>query len=396
MKTRLFSLFLFLSTLAAAQTYTESVLYTFTSTDGTYPVGLAIDSKGTLYGTTQYGGYQSGVCNQGGCGTIFKLVGGKETILHQFTAGTDGALPNAAVTVDKSGNIYGTTIFGGLGYGVVFKLTAAGKYSILHTFGKTTSDGKYPLGPVTLDSAGNLYGTTSDFNVCDSECPAVKDAGFGMIWKLSPSGAETILYAFGDNGNPTANVIRDGQGNLYGGAFAGNSTATAFYGGALFKVPAKGQESTLYAFCSMADCADGVDPSYTVRDSKGNFYTEVQGAGTSLQGAIAKVTPAGVETLLYQFCVLTSCMDGGVTSGPLLISGGNLYGTAVDGGTYTSGVVWELTPNGTETVVYSFGGFAGDAVNPRSGVVSDSTGNLYGIAQGGTNGAGAVFKLTKN
>ena len=141
---------------------------------------------------------------------------------------------------------------------------------------------------MTLDSAGNLYGTASDRDPCTTECPAVKDAGYGVIWKLTPKGAETILYAFGINGNPTANVIRDGQGNIYGTAFSGWTTSTAFYGGVLFHLPATGQESTLYTFCSDPSCADGENPSYVTRDSKGNFYVQVQSTGSSALGAIRK------------------------------------------------------------------------------------------------------------
>lgn len=394
MKTLLALSLLLASVCATAQTYTESVLYSFSgNADGSDPVGgLVLDAKGNLYGVTQYGGYLSGQCVQGGCGTVWKLTAqGTHTILHQFTAGTDGALPNAGLAIDKSGNLYGTTIFGGIGYGIVFKLTSAGKYSILHTFAKTTSDGKYPLGPVTLDSAGNLYGTTSDFDVCATTCPAVKDGGYGVLYKLSSKGVETILYAFTINGNPTANVIRDGQGNLYGTAFSGWSTSTAFYGGALFKLPAKGAESTVYTFCADPACADGVNPSYVARDSKGNFYAQVMGAGSLMQGAIAKVTPAGVETILYQFCLVSGCLDGGVSTGPITIVGGNLYGTAQDGGAFGDGVVWEITPSGTETVIYNFDFTFG--VGPISGVVADSAGNLYGTANGGTGGAGVIWKL---
>lgn len=398
MKTRLIVTLILLSSVAAAQQYTESVLYSFSSVaDGEYPVGgLVLDAKGNLYGTTQYGGSLAGQCAQGGCGTVFKLdATGKKTLLHQFTAGTDGALPNAALAIDKGGNLYGTTVFGGIGYGTVFKITAAGKYSILHSFGRTASDGKWPLGPVTLDAAGNLYGTTSDLNICASECPGVKDAGFGVVWKLSAKGAETILYAFGDNGNPVANVIRDGQGNIYGSSFAGTSTATAFYGGALFKVPAKGQESSLYTFCADSGCMDGVNPSYIARDSKGNFYVQVANVGLSAAGAIAKVTPQGQETILYQFCLQTPCLDGQVITGPLLLQGGTIYGTTNSGGAYGDGVVYQITSSGIETVLFSFDLVNGGAYSPLGGVIADASGNLYGTALGGATNNGCIFKLTK-
>jgi uncharacterized repeat protein (TIGR03803 family) len=384
---------------AAQSQYTESVLYSFTSAaDGSYPVGgLIVDAKGTLYGTTQYGGSLTGPCAQGGCGTVFKLSPtGVKTTLHTFTAGTDGALPNASLAMDKSGSLYGTTVFGGVGYGIVFKLTAAGRYSILHTFGKAAGDGRYPLGPPTLDSAGNLYGTASDLNVCDAECPTVKDGGYGVVWKLSAKGAvETILYAFGVDGNPVANLIRDGQGNLYGGAFAGGTASGGtFYGGALFKLPAKGAESTIYAFCADAGCADGQDPSYVARDSRGNFYAEVAGAGSAMQGAIAVVTAQGMESMLWQFCSLAGCVDGQSPSGPLAVIGGSLYGATQGGGASGEGTVYELTPSGALTTLYSFAP-GGDAAQPMGGVVADAAGNLYGTSSaGGANGMGAVWKLT--
>jgi uncharacterized repeat protein (TIGR03803 family) len=381
---------------AHAQTYTQSILHNFgsSSLDGAYPFGgLVMDTAGNLYGTDWSGGGSTNCSPYSGCGTVFKLDrSGNETILHTFTGGTDGAGPVASLMMDGTGNLYGTTFAGGIsshyagGAGTVFKITAAGTYSILHKFGGNPSDGEGPRGSLILDEAGNLYGTTSGGGAY----------GKGTVFELRANGTETVLYGFrgkADGAYPGTNVLRDGLGNLYGTANQGG----AFGVGVIFKLSLKGVVTVLHTFCSSPGCADGEYPLYIVRSAQGNFYgsTEYGGAG---HGVIFEVSGAGEASTLYTFCpggVGSGCTDG---SGPtrLLASGGDLYGTAAGGGNGGAGLVYKLNTSGVETVLYSFPANYSDGASPV-GVVTDSSGNLYGAAlNGGSGNSGVVFELTKN
>ena len=211
----------------------ESVLYSFTGgTDGASPAaGLVRDSGGNVYGTTYYGGNLT--CNKSGnygCGTVFKVTkSGKETALYTFTGGTDGAYPYAGLLRDAKGNLYGTSTEGGdlncappYGCGTVFKLTKAGKLTVLHSFtGK--ADGAGPDGSLIRDAAGNLYGASS--------------GGNGRVFKLTKAGKLTVLYSFTggvDGAGPNGGLIRDVAGNLYGTTAYGGDPACNC--GVVFKV----------------------------------------------------------------------------------------------------------------------------------------------------------------
>jgi uncharacterized repeat protein (TIGR03803 family) len=202
----------------------ETVLYSFTGgNDGGYPAGVIMDRAGNLYGTTGRGG-------TGGAGVVFKLdTIGNETVLYSFTGGNDGGVPFAGVIMDRAGNLYGTTEFGGTGgAGVVFKLDTIGNETVLHSFTGGFgggNDGAYPIASVTQDSAGNLYGTTSFGGA----------GGAGVVFKLDTIGNETVLYSFtggNDGGVPASCVIRDAAGNLYGTTSGGGKAGA----GVVFKV----------------------------------------------------------------------------------------------------------------------------------------------------------------
>jgi uncharacterized repeat protein (TIGR03803 family) len=205
---------------------TETVLHTFPKVangDGQTPyAGLIQGSDGNFYGTTYDGG-------SSGFGTVFKMTpGGTETILYSFAGGSsDGAYPYAGVIQGSDGNLYGTTYQGGSGGdGTVYKLTLAGTETILHTFTGGSSDGANPVAGVTQGSDGNFYGVTS----------AGGASNLGTLFKLTPSGTETILHTFtggsSDGANPQANLVQGTDGNLYGTTIAGGSSAD----GTFFKV----------------------------------------------------------------------------------------------------------------------------------------------------------------
>jgi uncharacterized repeat protein (TIGR03803 family) len=353
----------------------ETVLYSFTGgNDGRDPLaGVIRDSTGNLYGTTVYGGTAN-------AGVVFKLdTAGHETVLYSFTGGADGAYPYAGVIRDAAGSLYGTTYQGGAaGAGVVFKVNTAGQETVLYSF-TGGADGGYPYAGVIRDSAGNLYGTTYQGGA----------AGAGVVFKVNTAGHETVLYSFtggADGAYPYAGVIRDSSGNLYGTAFAGGTGGV----GVVYKLDTAGQETVLYNFTGGAD---GAYPYFAgvIRDPAGNFYGTTVGGGTANQGVVYKVDTASQETVLYSF---PGVADGFIPyAGVIRDSAGNLYGTTTSGGAAGQGVVYKVNTSGHETVLYTFTGGA-DGAFPWAGVIRDSAGNLYGATEvGGTADAGVVYKL---
>jgi uncharacterized repeat protein (TIGR03803 family) len=315
----------------------ESVLHSFTGSagDGEFPnaVTPTLDSKGNLYGVTGTGGTYGGVCGANGCGVIYKLSQlGTEKILYQFQGGADGNYPQGTLAIDSSGNLYGATGAGGLyGFGTVFELTQTGLVT-LYTFDPFGgNDGEAPYGGVTRDSVGNLYGTTIAGGLGNG----------GVVYKVDPSGKETILYNFGtqagDGGFSWSGVSLDGQGNLYG--TTSNGGANGF--GNVFKVTPAGVETVLYNF---GPPPDGQSPYYgdgVILDRAGNLYGVTTSGGTSAFGVVYKIDTTGKETILHSF----SGPDGKLPVGNLAIDPkGNLYGTTSEGGVYGGGVIFRITP----------------------------------------------------
>jgi len=206
----------------------ETILYSFKGSggDGLSPYAALIrDSSGNLYGTTEGGGNFGGVCGTNGCGTVFKVdATGHETVLYRFTGGTDGQNPlYGALVRDSAGNLYGTTSRGGASnLGVVFMLNrkGKGKETILHSFAGGP-DGALPYAALIRDQAGNLYGTT-----IEGGGTGCQSTGCGAVFKLDTTGKETVIYTFTgkkDGANAFA-LVGDAAGNFYGTAETGGNT----------------------------------------------------------------------------------------------------------------------------------------------------------------------------
>ena len=359
----------------------ETVLYNFTGPGGQAPTaGLTRDSAGNLYGTTLGGGSAE-------LGVVFKLdATGQETVLYNFPGARDGSgwgqISTASLTLDSEGNLYGTTSGGdNVNQGVVFKLSPSGKETLLHSF-TGGADGGVPLGSVVLDPAGNVYGTAQYGGA----------SGIGVVFKIDSLGNQTVLHSFArtDGAYPAAGVILDSEGNCYGTTEQGG----AFGYGVVFELDPLGNETVLHSFTGGSD---GRNPLGSVlRDPAGNLYGTTSGGGTpggcdcNGCGVVYKVDPSGNQTVLHAF----AGADGSFPSSNLVSdSEGNLFGTASRGGASGNGVVFKLDPVGNLTVLHSFAG-GSDGASPYSGLTIDSAGNLYGTCPAvGQYGGGVVFSL---
>jgi uncharacterized repeat protein (TIGR03803 family) len=286
------------------------VLYSFTGgADGVSPyAGVIRDPAGNLFGTTHYGGIFNFVCSGGTCGVVYRLdTNGQETVLYSFTGGADGALPAAAVIRDANGNLYGTTVFGGTqndncayGCGVVFKLDTAGRETVLHSF-KGGADGAGPEAGVIRDSAGNLYGTTSAGGIKNGSCPG----GCGVVFKVDAAGHEKVLYSFtgGADGAYPSGVVWIHKGNLYGTTLVGGTLGNCYDGpstccGVVFKVDTAGNETVLYSFTGGVD---GGNPwAGVLLDSAGNLYGTASGGGAANMGVVFEIPGAATPAEFQQ------------------------------------------------------------------------------------------------
>ena len=380
----------------SAEARTYRVLYAFKGgADGEQPNGgLARDASGNLYGATWFGG-GSANCSSG-CGTVFKLDrSGHETVLHAFK-GDDGAMPNP-VLLDGDGNIYGTAMLGGDRActagpcGIAYRLAPDGTFTLLHMFEGGT-DGTYPQSRLVRDAAGTLYGTTLAGGA-GGGCANQNPSGCGTVFAIAAAGTETVLHAFAgpDGANPSAGLLRARSGALYGTTTQGG----AHNSGTVFKLAVDGSETVLHHFTGRAP-DNGYPYADLIADGAGNLYgtTEFHPSGANIFGTVFKISrKGGAMTELFSF----DLEDGGYPEAGLVRDpDGNLYGTTLSGGGCPAnecGTVFKLNPNNTETVLHGFQEKA-DGQAPRSLLVRDRFGNLYGTALGGRHNAGVVFEVT--
>jgi uncharacterized repeat protein (TIGR03803 family) len=317
---------------------TETVLHAFSYSDGVLPEApLVRDSSGNLYGTTSVGGSD---CADG-CGTVFKIdTAGTFTVLHTFNGGTsDGCWPSQGLAVDSAGALFGTTFgCGSSGNGTVFKVDSAGKFTILYSFGGSPSDGAGPVfGHLTMDKSGSLYGVTVYGG--RGSCYINYNYGCGAVFKVDKNGKETVLHSFNggtsDGCWPYGSVVQDKAGNLYGTTYqcgSGGGYGTAW------KVSKNGKETILHNFAGHPCC---YPQGGVARDPKGNLYGVTTWCGGNNWGVLYKLSPSGRRTVLHRF-------DGPHNDFPLgevlLTANGTLFGTTEPGGAYDAGTVWEYVP----------------------------------------------------
>jgi uncharacterized repeat protein (TIGR03803 family) len=384
---------------AAAQS--EVVLHSFdiSGTDGIEPVGNVIFAGAThLYGTTPSGGTS-------GRGTVFELAAKRgvwsEMIPHPFDFNyTDGTGPSSGVLLHV-GKLYGTTQGGGTnGYGTVFELTYTAGTGWTQTFPYSfgaAPDGQYPSSGLIFAN-GDFYGTTSGGG---ASVACYNGTGCGTVFKLTPvtggGWTETVVHSFGNgsDGQVPVGLLFHG-GNLYGTTEDGGLNGE----GMVFELnPKTGGEKDLHDFPpNNGTGTDGAIPyvGLTV-DTAGDLYGTTSQGGTYNYGIAFKLTAkTWVETVLHDFD--NNAVDGAFPSGLILDSSGNLYGTTLEGGANNSGIAFELVPGTpwTETILYSFCSSSSctDGKFPSSGLTFDTTGNLYGTTQeGGAYGWGTVFGI---
>jgi uncharacterized repeat protein (TIGR03803 family) len=322
--------------------------------------------------------------------------------LYRFRGGADGSETRAVLIFDTEGNLYGTTIrggdlngCGGYGCGVLFKLAPNGggswTESVLHSFKDDQKDGTNPLGGLIFGSAGNLYGTTEDGG----------EFGSGTIFELTNTNGnwvESVLYSFGagrgDGAYPSASLILDKAGNLFGTTESGDSGA-----GTVFELKSNANgtwtESVIHSF----NGEDGSDPvGGVIFDLAGNLYGTTSEGGTYNYGTAFQLTPNGngtwTESVLHSF---NNNGDDGyyLDAGLIIDATGSLYGVTARGGVDNGGTIFKLTPKGNgmwaEKLLHSFNGTEG--ANPYGGLIFDSAGDLYGETYYGAYGYGTIFEL---
>ena len=294
--------------------------------------------------------------------------------LYGFTL-AKGAQPYASLIRDASGNLYGTTAAGGAyGYGTVFKVKPSGAETVLYSF-TGGADGANPYAGLIQDTQGNFYGTTQQGGAYN----------YGTVFMLSATGTQNVLYSFtggADGAFPYAALIADAEGTFYGTTQQGGDAGY----GTVFTLTPRGVEKVLHSFTG----ADGSEPyASLIRDAQGNLYGTAAFGGAFSSGTVFMLTRSGVFKVLYNFA---GGADGAYPRSSLIQDvQGNFYGTTLQGGAYYCGTLFTLTPGGVEKVLYTFRG-APDGSSPYGSLVQDAQGIFYGTTiYGGSFGKGTVF-----
>ncbi len=339
-------------------------------------------------------------------------------VIYSFGANgaSDAAEPYAGLSMDKAGNLYGTTPVGGTSdTGTVFELIPSGtgtwKEKILHSF-TNGADGGYPYAGVIFDAEGNIYGVTQQGGIASSNCGG---GSCGVVFELVKANdwQETVLYSFtgnADGSGPASPLLLDSAGNIYGVASGGGSFVACYFGcGVAFELEKSSgwTEKVLHTF---AFTGDGTYPdSALIFDGTDLLGTTISGGvGPCCTGydggTIYQLSPNSDgtwnESILYTFCAKSNCADGNLVSGNVALNNGNMYGVTSGGGT-GGGVLYERLRSGSMVTRFSFGGSGG--MSPIGPIVLRE-GAIYGVTEEGGNtshtcppfqsGNGVVYRLT--
>ena len=359
--------------LGSAKGQSFKTLLDFDSSNGANSAATLVEgADGMLYGAAYTGGDNDK-------GTVFKMsVNGTQTPLHSFD-GIDGQNPFGGLVVGEFGSLYGTTYVGGEfgqqvnGYGVVYRISNAGAFSVLLNF--AGNNGANPEeGLATSGNSSAAYFGTTRFG---------GNSGLGTVFRTTHAGTVTTLHSFdlSDGEWPIGGVVIGDDGNLYGTTCGGGVN----FAGIIFRVTPSGSFTSLHDF----DPLNGQCPvAALVRGNDGYFYGTADGGGSSNAGTIFRISPSGTFTLLHSF----DHTDGNGPGGLCLGSDGNYYGATSNGGAHDKGTLFRVTPSGVVTTLHDFDGT--DGQNPYAGLVQHTNGTLYGVTySGGATGYGTVFSL---
>jgi uncharacterized repeat protein (TIGR03803 family) len=390
----------FVTAALPAQASSVQVIYSFAGgTDGLYAdTDVVMDPSGNLYGTTVQGGDHAS-------GTVWQLHPNGDgswshSVLYSFTGGADGAEPYKGVTLDASGNLYGTATSGGggtcdSGCGVAYMLANDGAWtqSVIHAF-TGGDDGAGPGAPLTVGPHGDLYGMA----------PTGGADGAGTIYRIyQKNGAWNLQVIHTFTGGKDGSGGSAGRLVLKGLSLYGTATAGGKFGeGTVYSLaPASTGAWPLHVLYAFKDQPDGGFPyGGLMFDGVGNLYGTTYYAGANDLGMVYELTPMQSgrwrEHALYSF---RGGSDGAQWIGNLVSdSAGNLYGTTSAGGALGQGTVFALAPKKhhtwQESVLHSFGG-SSDGALPYSGMIGDGQGHFFGATtRGGSAGDGALFEFT--
>jgi uncharacterized repeat protein (TIGR03803 family) len=387
----------------SVQAQSFASLFSFDEMDGDNPYSALVQGPdGSFYGTTssQFGS---------GYGTVFEIkADGALTTLYSFCSlpnCADGSYPFAGLTLATDGNFYGLTTSGGTNnQGTLFRVTARGVLTTLYSFCSQAhcADGFDPGNGLLQGADGNFYGVTVYGGT----------NGYGTIFEMTPEGVLRTLYNFcsqsncSDGSNPIGGLVQGKNGALYGTTAFGGAYGNYQYG-TVYKLTSKGKLSTIYSFCSLANCADGRYPvSGLVLASNGNFYGTTSWGGLLLAlcnngatgcGTVFEISADENEklTTLYDFCSKASCADGQLASSALIQGrSGKLFGTTQLGGIHSYGTVFQLSLAGELTTLHDFD--STDGSEPLAALLQAADGSLYGTTlEGGSGGWGTVFHIAQ-